>query len=171
MLVAISALAASNLAYLAVHLRSDRVWLSRFRAVAASLPEGARVLPVYTLSRSGVGRPYFHDAALAVVVDHNGFIPYMFSGDQGQPQRYFRYLKRPYAPPIDWYSESFSDTVHWGAIACAYDFMLITKPYEPRRIGAWTRVSAENSAAALLVIDKRQCTGDSAPAQNSGTVP
>jgi hypothetical protein len=32
-------------------------------------------------------------------------IPYLFSGDRGDPMKYFRYRTRPYWPEEDWYVE------------------------------------------------------------------
>jgi len=82
----------------------------------------------------------------------------MFSGDQGQPMKYFRYVNRRYAPPDNWYTEASSMPVDWQAIACDYEFLLVLKPFEPSRIGLATKTVAESSSATLLSVDRNLCS-------------
>jgi hypothetical protein len=53
--------------------------------------------------------------------------------------------------------------VDWQPIACSYQFVLIAKPYDARRIAVPTSVAAENESAALLSIDRQpnECDGRS----------
>ena len=39
--------------------------------------------------------------------------------------------------------------VDWRAIACDYAYLLVDKPYDPRRIEAQTSAVAENGSAAV----------------------
>lgn len=102
-LLAAAVLAAANLAYVATRLESGERWLERYRAVAAVVPEGARVLPVYTLPTTSLLLPGLH-AGSFLVIDRAAVMPYLFAGDRGDPMWYFRYRARPYAPDERWYS-------------------------------------------------------------------
>jgi len=162
---AFTLLALGNLIYLGVGLAGHQTQLTKYRALTASIPSGARVLPINTLLKEGQWRPFLHSAPLAVVVDRGGIVPNMFSGDQRHPMKYFRYVNRGYAPKDDWYTRTMLDPplvpldVDWTAIACSYDFLLVTKPYEPARIHVRTAITAQNSSGALLKIDRPQCLG------------
>jgi hypothetical protein len=94
-------LAALNLAYIGWHLEQDNTWMARYRAVDAAIPRGARVLPIYTVMQTSV-QPFIHASAF-VLLDRAGRIPFIFSGDQGDPMSYFRFRHRPYAPVEQWY--------------------------------------------------------------------
>jgi hypothetical protein len=149
-----------NLLYLANFLISDNAWIGRYRAVVAALPVDARVLPVYTLPKLTTHKfmwrcGYCNSFA---VIDRDGFIPYMFSGDQGNPMKYFRYRNPRYAPAENWYLDYPRVKVNWNAVACTYDFLLVTQPFDRRRIEIPVRTIAESSSAALLAVDKRQCS-------------
>jgi hypothetical protein len=98
------------------------------------------------------------------VVDRHAIVPNMFSGDQSHPMKYFRYINRSVAPPADWYTDSLPTNVDWGAIACSYDYVLVTKPFQPFRKDFQMTVAAENSSGTVFAIDKRQCSGRLAPA-------
>jgi hypothetical protein len=47
--------------------------------------------------------------------------------------------------------------VDWNRVACAYDYLLATRPLDPAFIGTLTRPIRENGAAALLAVDKSAC--------------
>jgi hypothetical protein len=47
--------------------------------------------------------------------------------------------------------------VDWNRVACDYDFLLLTKPFNPGYIQIPTRMVASNESAALLAVDKRAC--------------
>jgi hypothetical protein len=147
-------LAAGNLAYLTKHFAADSAWLGTYRQIIASLPRRASVLPIYTRAPEGSVRPLLHAAAHAVI-DREANIPYLFSGNGGYPMKYFRYVRTPYAPDEMWYNTR--GPVDWRAVGCDYDYLLVMKPFEPRRIALPTATVAENTAAALLAIGKAPC--------------
>ena len=158
-------LAIANLAYLSKHMLDGSSWITSYRAVVAAIPRGARVLPVYTQHKEGKVKPLAHIASY-VVMDRGGVIPYLFSGDNGSPMRYFRYVDRPYSPDEDWYNISTSPPpVDWKAVACQYDFLLVMKPFLSDRIRVASTTVAENRTAALLAIPKQACASsqDGAP--------
>jgi len=141
--------AALNLGYLGKRLYEDRSWLIQYRSVVASVPEGSSVLPIYTAARSGIVRSRLHGAAY-LVIDRAANMPYLFSGDRGDPMEYFRYVNRPYAPPEDWYGSH--QSVDWNRVAGSYQFLLIMKPFEADRIPLTGRVVAQNQTALLLAL-------------------
>jgi hypothetical protein len=145
-----------NLAFISTYLRGESAWLARFREVVAAVPLHSRVLPIYTLPK--LNRRYLCiDCESFVVIDGRGVVAYLFSGDQAHPMKYFRYRNPPYTPQKIWYSDYPAHEVNWQALACAYDYLLVTQPYDARRIEVSTRTVAESSSAALLAIDKQQC--------------
>jgi hypothetical protein len=159
-------LATGNLIYLSLHFVKDNAWMTRYRAVVAAVPEGARVLPLYP--GTDELRPFMH-AASFIVIDRGADIPYLFSGNRGNPQTYFRYIHLPYAPPESWYYEPAppATDVNWGAVACSYDFLLVMKPFELRRIRLVTTPLIENERASLLAITRQGCTNTGARATPS----
>jgi hypothetical protein len=95
------------------------------------------------------------------VTDRDGIEPYLFSGDQGQPMKYFRYRDHPYGPHNTWYSftaqPTTADTIDWPTLSCTYDYLLVMKPYIASRIMLSTQLLAENSSGALLVPQHTGC--------------
>jgi hypothetical protein len=146
-------LTVGNLAYLTIHLTKDDAWLAQYRAVIAAIPRGARVLSVYTRAPEGRIVPFLHVDAFAVI-DREVVIPYLFCGNTGSPMKYFRYVHRPYAPVQPWYVGRLRN-VDWHAIAGDYDFLLVTKPFDPTRLATPTTIVAENESAALLALVAR----------------
>lgn len=146
-------LALGNLAYLSRHFIAERAWLTQYRAVVAAIPEHGRVLPVYTHGREGSVVPFLHVSGF-VSMDRAAVEPYVFAGDNGNPMKYFRYLQRPYDPPEIWYGDIPRDPVNWRTVARDYDFLLVTKPFDPAVFQLATRKVAENSSATLLAIEK-----------------
>jgi len=150
-------LAVANLAYVGIHMRMDSAWVARYRAVVAEAPSDASVLPVH-------GQPtqqrVLHVGSF-LLLDRGVPTPYLFSADDRDPMAYFRYRRRPYTPSQQWYRESLlshtAAAVDWTRVACEYDYVLITMPFEAHLIPvARTRV-AGNAAAALFALDKRAC--------------
>jgi len=141
-------LAALGIGYLGKQLREKDAWLDQYRSVVAKVPQGSRVLPVYT-GKGGVVRSSLH-AGSYVVMDRLGLIPYLFSGDRGDPMKYFRYVNRPYAPDEGWYVSDLP--VSWTEVAANYSFLLVMRPFEPARIRLQGRTVAANEAAILLDI-------------------
>jgi hypothetical protein len=149
-------LAVANLIYLDLHLSEFDGWLARYRNIVSAVPAGAYVLPIYTNKRDRPIKSTLH-AASFTAIDRAAFTPYFFSGDQGEPMRYFRYNRRPYAPEETWYVEPTSAGVEWNRVACAYGFLLVMQPYDPGRISIATRPVVENDTAALEAIAPGAC--------------
>ena len=147
-------LAIFNLAYLAVHLGNDDEWMKGYREMISRIPQSATVLPIYTGGREGGVSPRLHSSSY-IVMDRAALAPYLFSGDAGHPMKYFRYKSRPYAPDQRWYNVDTPEVIDWHAIRCSYEFILIGKPYDPKRIEVPTSAVAENGSAALLKVDAR----------------
>jgi hypothetical protein len=146
-------LALGNFAYLARHFVAERAWLAQYRAVVAAIPEHSRVLPVYTYGREGSVVPFLHVSGF-VSMDRAAVEPYVFAGDNGNPMKYFRYNHRPYDPPEIWYGDIPRDPVNWRIVARDYDFLMVTKPFDPAVFQLTTRTVAESSSATLLAIQK-----------------
>lgn len=181
------ALALVNLGYLAQHLGRSNVWIARYRQIVASIPVGARVLPVDT--QPGVwGATH---AGSFVLLDRTALTPYLFSADRGDPMSYFRYRHRPYTPSESWYRVqkqwsaatensyevqgrrytwrfTYSNKskewqmadlapVNWNLVACDYDYLLVMAPFNANLIGVSTRPVASNETAVLLAVDQQPC--------------
>ena len=146
-------LALGNFAYLTRHFSAERIWLTQYRAIVASIPEHGRVLPVYTHGGEGSVVPFLHVSGF-VSMDRAAVEPYVFAGDNGNPMKYFRYNHRPYDPPEVWYGDIPRDPVDWRIVARDYDFLMVTKPFDPSVFQLDTRTVAENSTATLLAIQK-----------------
>jgi hypothetical protein len=144
-------LAIGNLAYLTRHFISDRAWVARYRSVVAAIPLHGRAFPVFTHGREGAVVPFLHVDGF-VTIDRAAVGPYVFAGDNGNPMKYFRYIHRPYDPPLTWYGDVPQGSVDWEAVARDYDFVILTKPYVAGAVGLPTRTVAENSSAALVAI-------------------
>lgn len=145
-------LATINLVYLAQHFQTHNRWLQQYRAVVARIPEGSRVLPIYTQISDGRVFPFRHAFAFALI-DRGAFVPYLQTGDTGNAQKYIRYLHRPYAPPENWYNEPDSASPDWPRVTCEYQFILATEPFDPKRLGTLqTKLVARNASAALFKL-------------------
>jgi hypothetical protein len=97
-------LALINFAFLVRHVGKNEALIAQYRAVGAAVPRGSYVLPVHTIPKDGEIRPLLH-AGGYLVIDRGAIIPYLFSGDRGDPMKYFRYHKRPYWPDEQWYRD------------------------------------------------------------------
>ncbi len=151
-----TALSAATLTTLRQHLDSQHAWISDYRRIVALVPEGSRVWPV-TLQQSP-----FAMAWSSILIDRNALIPNLYSGDNGNPMLYFRYLKRPYVPQKRWWQVRGaggepSPAVDWRQVACDYDLILAEQPWDRRWLGVQTLSIAENSSAMLLRVDKSAC--------------
>jgi hypothetical protein len=145
-----------NLAYLARHLSHDRLWLTQYRSVIAAIPRNSRVLPVYTHAPDGSVAPFLHAFSFAMI-DRDSIVPYLQTGDTGNPEKYLRYRRRPYAPAPGWYGDIPAEPVDWQAVGCDYDFLLVTKPYQRERLHVPLTLVLENDSAALLSLPRTAC--------------
>jgi hypothetical protein len=148
-----TALVIGNIAYLTHHFVAERAWINTYRSIVARLPLHARVLPIYTHGGEGAVVPFLHTSGY-LSIDREAVEPYVFAADNGNPMKYFRYAHLPYDPPEVWYGEIPRPRLDWRAVAHDYDFLLITKPYDPRVLGLATRPIADNSTATLLAVVK-----------------
>lgn len=147
-----AAVACVNLGYLASYFHRESGWLPQYRAIVASIPANSTVLPVFTEKKAGNVRMHLHAGSFAVI-DRHALIPYLFSGDNGNPMKYFHYVHRPAAPYELWYSSHQDPTVDWPQVSRDYQYLLITKPFDADRIRVKTRTVAENDTAALLAVE------------------
>jgi hypothetical protein len=151
-------LAVGNLAYLEYHVGQNDEWMSRYREVVRAVPRGVAVLSIYAGPQAD-SRPFVH-AGTFVVIDRGGLTPYLFSADHGDPMLYFRSRRQRYRPAEDWYGErrkgSSTARPDWRRVACDYDFLLLTVPFDPHEIGLPTRTVAMNPSAALLEVQSDQ---------------
>jgi hypothetical protein len=147
-----AAVACINLGYLVFYFQKQSAWLPQYRAIVARIPANSTVLPVFTEKKLGNVLMHLHAASFAVI-DRHALIPYLFSGDNGNPMKYFRYVHRPVAPDELWYRARWDSTVDWAQVARQYQYLLIIKPFDPDRIRIRTRTVAENDAAALLAVE------------------
>jgi hypothetical protein len=146
-------LALGNLAYLTRHFIADRAWIAQYRALATAIPLHGRVFTIYTHGGEGSFYPFLHTSGF-VAIDRAATEPYVFAGNNGNPMKYFRYTHVPYIPAVQWYGEIPRPRIDWRRVAQDYDFLLITRPYDPRVLGVPTRPVSENSTATLLQILK-----------------
>jgi len=146
-------LVAGNMVYLAAHMHRQKQWLDQYRSVISKIPRGAYVLPVYTHAPEGEVVPFLHAFAFAAI-DRDAVVPYLQTGDTGNPQKYLRYRHRPDAPDQLWYGNLPPSPVEWRRVACEYRFLLVTKPFDPARLALTTSLVAENNSASLLAISK-----------------
>jgi hypothetical protein len=149
------ALSILNLSYLEKHFREAAVWARNYRLLVAELPVGARVLSVDTSPSLWRLHLYGHAASTAVI-ERRAMIPNLFSANTGEPMIYFRYVDHPYAPRDSWYNAR-PPEIDWQKIACAYQYILVTRPFDLRRISVLTSAVADTSSGSLLAIDPRAC--------------
>jgi hypothetical protein len=155
-MLATTVLSIATLAVLGKHLHSQDTWISNYRRIVAAVPEGSRVWGV-TLQQGAFGM-----ASSSIVIDRNAVIPSLYSGDNGNPMLYFRYLHRPYVPQKRWWqfrgeANQPSPVVDWKRVGCDYDFILAEQPWDRRWLGVETSTIAENSSAMLLRLSETSC--------------
>ena len=141
-----------NLAYLEKYFIKLSSWSANYRALFAAIPRGASVLPVYTVQDIFK----YADPASITVIDRLTLDPYLFSANSGDPMTYFRFVNPQYRPADNWYTRD-PQLVDWRRIACTSQYILVTQPFDLRRIRVATHRIAETSSAALLAIDSRAC--------------
>lgn len=151
--ISVIALSTLNLVYLGRHFAELSNWSRRVRSLFVDIPRGAHVLPIETLPHVW---PYMDPSAIAVI-DRQASIPYLFSAETRAPQIYFHYNHYFYAPPDNWYIRRESSSVDWGKVACTYQDILVTRPFDPRLIRIATEPVVKDSGAELLAIDPREC--------------
>jgi hypothetical protein len=142
------AIAAANVGLLAVKLVPQDGLMREYRALAATVPRGAVVLPVLTRPKLGYMNPTAHAASFATI-DRDAIVPYTFSGDVGMPMEYFRFRRRPEAPWQFWYQAGYPPD--GGASTLAhYPYLLVDVPADWSRIPVHGTVIRRNRAVALV---------------------
>ncbi|WP_242343895.1 hypothetical protein [Anaeromyxobacter terrae] len=143
-------LAAANLAAISTPLIRHNAVMRQYRAVAAEIPAGARVLPVATAPHVGHVDMYLHAGAFATL-EAGAMTPYLFSGG---PNRFFRYLARPKGIVDEfWYQAGTTLDPHMrSAIVDQFDYLLVKKPYDPGRLPLPVQEVVGSESAALLKI-------------------
>ena len=155
-MLATTVLSIATLAVLREHLDSQDPWISNYRRIVAAVPAGSRVWDV-----SPQLGPFAMPSS-SILIDRNALIPSLYSGDNGNPMLYFRYLHRPYVPQKRWWqfrgeANQPSPLVDWKRVGCDYDFILAEQPWNRRWLGVETSTIAENSSAMLLRLSKNSC--------------
>jgi hypothetical protein len=145
-----------NLVALGKHLLKDEAWLKGYREVVAAIPTGATVLPINTKPKDGRMSPWLH-AGSYVVADRAGIVPILFAADRGDAMKYFRYRDKPFAPKESWYLDSNENVIDWESVACDYEYVLVSKPFEVERVPFSALVVTENDSAALLAVNRSSC--------------
>lgn len=148
-----SLLALANLWYVASYLLPENAAVGRYKALLASVPAGARVLPVETV-RFHYYRPFLHAGTYATLISH-AVTPYVFAADRNRHMSYFQYRERPaYAPSEFWYATG--NHPSWDRVARNYRYLLVTAPWDAQMIPVPYTVVARNDTAALLKLQDRQ---------------
>jgi hypothetical protein len=153
LLVACSALAVANLASLASFLPRQNRQVAQYREALHTIPERQNVLPIYTRARDGNTYPLRH-AGSFYVADRAGYIPYLFSQiTGGGPSGYFSDFSPAYRPPQDWYLNQ--GQPDWDQVTQCYDYVVITKPWDAKRIERnRLEMLYENPAATVFRVIK-----------------
>ncbi len=141
-----------NLAYIVRHWQTQTAWLAQYRRIIAAIPSDATVLPIYTHRPDGAVAPNFFAFSFAAI-DRGAVIPYLQTGDTGNPQKYLRYRHRPEAPDPWWYAGVVATPrIDWDRVACVYDYVLVTQPFDASRLKLPLRTVTANESAALLAV-------------------
>jgi hypothetical protein len=156
-------IALANLVCVAVRMLPQDAAMGRYRALTASIPRGAKVLPIDTLPLRHY-RPFLHAGAYATM-NHGALTPYIFASDIVPNMPYFEYRKRPsYAPLESWYS--LNRSVSWNKVVQEYQYLLVTVPWTAQKIPVSYTVVTQNDVAALLRLQDSAQTAQ-APRQAS----
>lgn len=144
-------LSLSNLIYLQVFLSRHDNYLKEYSQALLQIPEQKVVLPVAT--RRAIGRIEYalHNAEL-YIIRKNGIVPYVFSRNTSGAQfQYFSYVEDRYTPHLFWYLRGMG--IDETQTRKTYDFVIVTKPYDPEKLGLKPlRLHYENDAAAVFEV-------------------
>lgn len=146
-------LATATLAMLHVRFGAHNEELRRYREIAARVPPGAIVLPVAARAGAPVIDPLLH-AGLFATIESGAATPYLFH-DGVTPHFHWRRVLE--APHERWYERG--ERPDGLALAATYDYLLVTRPYDPARLPVETETLAQNETAALLRVVKAEGAG------------
>ncbi len=144
-------LAAANLGALLWFLPGQNAELAQYREAILQIPARKKVLTIYTRHRDGNTYPLRH-AGSFYAVDRESYIPYLFSQENASgPAGYFSDLERIYRPPQSWYMSRAEPD--WEKVARTYDYVVITKPWSPKRIDlSRLRLYYQNSVVSVFRV-------------------
>ncbi len=153
LLVACSLLAAANFGSLASFLRRQNQEVALFRQALLTIPPGRVVLPVTTRRKDGNTWPLRHVGSF-YAAERGGYVPYLFSGATGGgPAGYFTDQSAIYRPEQSWYVNEGS--VDWDEVVRAYDYVVITKPWDSGRLDLGRlELCYENSGATVFRVTR-----------------
>lgn len=191
-LALVTLLTIGNLAYLMLHVGQGNVWMARYRGVVQSVPERASVLPVYSLPMV-TSMPFVHAASFVVLDrggitpylfggdDGDPMLYFRYRNRPYEPKgnwydaerlRNLAARMRAVGLPLNsqlvrtdgrtpWYEKTAAP--QWQRVACDYEFILVTMPFDRALIGVTTHTIAANESAALLKVDadKASCKAQS----------
>jgi hypothetical protein len=146
-------LSVANLGYLGKNFVKLSTWSTQYRALFDAIPRGAHVLPICT--NHDIFK-YMEPSPITVIDRHVSSFPAIFSGSTGQSMTNFRYIDRPYRPAGDWFV-GVPPNVDWRRIACTYQYILVTQPYDASLFPLAMSPVAQNSSGALLAVDPHAC--------------
>jgi hypothetical protein len=149
--IACAMLAALNLGSLLLFLPRQNHEVALYREALRTIPARKTVLPIHTRKRDGNTYPLRH-AGSFYAAERDGYVPYFFSQENASgPAGYFTDLAPIYRPPQSWYTGK--GEPDWGKVAREYDFAVITKPWNARRIDRrWLEVYYENDVATVFRV-------------------
>ncbi len=157
-LAAASALAVVNLLCLAAWMLPQDAALQSYRLLAREIPHDAQVLPIDTRMPRPRSHSYYdplRHAGAYITLESHALTPYLFAGDREPHLAYFRYRERPYAPEETWYVvPAYMKGAHvdWQRVQQQYRYLLVTVPWDARKIPVPYTEIARNEVAALLEL-------------------
>jgi hypothetical protein len=153
LIAACTLLAIANLGSLALFLPRQNREVAQYRQALDAIPEGKTVLPIHTRRRDGNTYPLRH-AGSFYAVDRDGYVPYLFSQTNASgPSGYFYDLSTIYRPPQGWYTGRAEPD--WAKVKRTYDYLAITKPWNPKRIDlSRLELYYENPSATVFRVRK-----------------
>lgn len=142
-----------NVEYLFQGYRPHQARLRGFLAAVDAIPERKLVFPIATVPDDGRVQTMLHAGAL-YTARREGFTPYIFSDNFGSPIPFFHYRVLPQIPSVFWYIRG--EPVDLTSLLSGFDYLLVTKPFDPLRLGPRVQVTAvyENESAIVYRIEK-----------------
>ena len=144
-------LAIANFAYVLTELSRHNSYLLKINDAVRKIPAHQFVLPITTTPEQGRIQTGLHNGALYTAWGE-GITPYIFNSALGEPVTFFHYKSILYHPFQFWYARNMP--VDWSKVESTYQYVVITKPFDSRRIQLPHAVNYfENSAAVVLKTD------------------
>ena len=126
--------------------------LSNYREALYHVPESKRLMPVYTWERLGRIDVGLHYGEWYTVLRH-GYAPDIFNNTTSPNQfPYFVVKGDIYTPGSHWYIRQKDETVKWDRIAQLYDYVLVTRPFDPKRLKLQLEPVYENESVAVFRV-------------------